>query len=119
MGDYVMIDDDPGNIGITGARLAALAQAFKAQAQAAQADINAIEAERPWGDDSFGRGFQHDYLDPVNPGDTPVRDSIMTEMSDAGDQLIKLGNTTAWGMAEFEGGETQNAVDIRSAGLDA
>ena len=119
MGDYVQIDEDPDKIGITGARLAALAQTFKAQVQAAQGDITAIEAERPWGDDSFGRGFAHDYLESAGPDEAPVRDTIMTEMSGAGDQLTKLGNTTAWGMAEFGAGETQNAADIKSVRPDA
>jgi hypothetical protein len=113
---YIDIED-AGNISATGARLAAMAEAHRAQVAAVRGEIAAIEAERPWGNDHFGEGFEFAYLQPVNDH-PPLRTAALDGMDAAGEPPTTLGDKTVRAMTTFQGGEAYNQAQIRSAGLD-
>jgi hypothetical protein len=116
MGIYLGIED-AGNVAAVGARLSATGSAFKAQIAGLLQEIAAIEAERPWGNDHFGQGFEHSYFQGVEDH-PPARDTAMQGMTGAGDWLIDVGDNTLRGMTMVQGVEAANAVIIKSASLE-
>ncbi|MFD0747624.1 hypothetical protein ACFQ1L_41865 [Phytohabitans flavus] len=61
MGSFLDIQDDPNEVSGTGAILRSIGTSFKGQAQGILAEINAVNAERPWGGDQYGQAFEQTY----------------------------------------------------------
>lgn len=115
MGTFVNIED-PDNVAGTGAALAAVAAKFRAQVNAVTSQVATIEAEQPWGTDAYGEGFRETYFNAgAEDGQPSIRQSVLDGMAASGDWLEDLGNTTATGMAQYSGGEAENAAQISSA----
>ncbi|WP_131785283.1 hypothetical protein [Protofrankia symbiont of Coriaria ruscifolia] len=115
MSTFLDVDGDPNEVSATGALLRSMAQTFKTKVQGPLADINAIDAERPWGADHFGEGFEHTYNYTPEGTDQPLRDSVRDGMSNAGDLLTRVGDGTVLAMTEYQGTDVQNASDITTA----
>jgi hypothetical protein len=116
---FLRIEGGPEELATTGGELALIASEFASQVDAARAEILAIEAQRPWADDHFGRGFEHTYMESRTEGEPPLRQTVLDLMNTPGQALADLGLATATGMPQFAGGEATNAAEIKSAGLDA
>lgn len=116
MGTYLDIQGDPNEVSATGALLRSMAENLRTKVQAVQADIEAVEAERPWGNDEFGQGFEATYNGVPPGGDKPLRESIEEGMSHAGERLTRVGEGTILAMTGYQGVDHENAADIKKAG---
>lgn len=117
MNSFMSIED-ANAISAVGARLTGLAEDLQAQIADVKAEIEGIEAERPWGNDQFGDGFVETYMQPVDE-QPPLRDAVLEGMDASGDILRQLGDMTVLAMTRYQGAEAQNAEEIRAANPDA
>jgi hypothetical protein len=76
MSTYLEIDGDPNQVGASGAAVRAVSESFTARSRAIAANIRAIEAERPWGDDKYGQAFETTYSFVPDGGRSPLREEI-------------------------------------------
>lgn len=114
MGTYLEIDGDPNEISGKGAILRSIGETFRARIQGLQSEIQAIEAERPWGNDKYGQAFESTY-NVVPPGsETRLRDDLSDGMSRAGEGLIKVGDKTVMAMTEYQAVDATNEAEIRN-----
>jgi len=113
MGTYLDINGDPNQVTGTGAILQGLAETFKAKVSGVQAKIHGVEAERPWGNDKFGHGFETTYNMKPEGSETALVDSVSEGMSKAGDGLSKLGGNIVRGMNEFQGEDFAGGTAIK------
>lgn len=114
MGSFIDIQGDPNEVGATGAQLRALAESFEAKTKAILGDINAVEAERPWGSDKYGNAFEASYHQTGEGGDTPLSTDVKDGMSEAGRRLARVGQGTVMAMTEYQGVDAQNSADLRN-----
>jgi hypothetical protein len=105
-------------VSAVGMRLTTMADELKTQITAVKDEIATIEAERPWGNDHFGEGFEATYLRSTD-GELTLREAVLDGMEVSGGTLREIGDTTVLAMTRYQGGEAQNAAEIRSTGLDA
>lgn len=117
MGTFLKIDDDPNRIGGTGAVLRAMAESFKTESSAVLGEIQAIDAEQPWAQDQYGQAFQSKYSEVQDGQEVSARDYAQTQMSDAGDRLIRVGEQTVLAMSEYQGVDQQGATEIHQANI--
>jgi hypothetical protein len=113
MGTFLDIDGDPNQVAGTGAVLQGLAEGFKAKVSGVQAKIHGVEAERPWGNDKFGHGFETTYNMKPEGSETKLVDSMSEGMSKAGDGLSKLGGNVVRGMNAYQGEDHAAETDIK------
>jgi|SRR5690606_25316067 len=113
MGTYLKIDGDPNEISGKGAILRSLGETFRARIQGLQGEIQAIEAERPWGNDKYGQAFESTYNYVPDGSETRLRDDLSEGMSHAGERLIKVGDKTVLAMTEYQATDATNETEIR------
>ena len=114
MGTYFEINDNPDDVAARGAILSALGERLHAKAGAVLGDIHAIEAEQPWGADSFGQQFWHSYNQPAQGSATPFREELQNSLAQAGEPLTEVGDKTVRAMTEYQGIDAENAADLKS-----
>jgi hypothetical protein len=114
VGTYFEINDNPDDLAGRGAILSALGEDLNAKAGAILGDIHGIEAERPWGDDSFGQQFWHSYNQPAQDSSTPFREELQDSLAQAGQPLTQVGDKTVRAMTEYQGTDAENAADLNS-----
>ena len=114
MGTYIDIQGDPNDLTGRGAMLKAIAEKFKAQADAVASQIAGVEGEQPWGHDKFGDAFVQFYNQPPEGGGDPVKDQIKQGLDEAGHLLGQVGDRTILAMTEYQGTDSENASDINS-----
>ena len=112
---YLDIKEDPNEIGGTGAIVRSLATAFHAKAQAILAEIQAVEGERPWGNDKYGQAFENTYNVVPEGSENSLREQVRDGLSQAGERLTKVGDKTVLAMNEYQGVDDQNEAEIRKA----
>ncbi|GAA4172742.1 hypothetical protein GCM10022251_69780 [Phytohabitans flavus] len=117
MGSFLDIQDDPNEVSGTGAILRSIGTSFKGQAQGILAEINAVNAERPWGGDQYGQAFEQTYNVVPEGSDMPLRDAVDDGLSRAGDGLIKPADKTILAMTQYQGVDEDNRADINRANL--
>ncbi|MFC0531057.1 hypothetical protein [Phytohabitans kaempferiae] len=112
MGSYLDIQDDPNEVTGTGAILRSIGTSFQTQAQGILAEINGVNAERPWGNDEYGQAFEQTYNTTPEGSDGPLRDAVDDGLSRAGEHLIKIGDKTVTAMTEYQGVDDDNRIQI-------
>ncbi|MDQ7906554.1 hypothetical protein RB614_18730 [Phytohabitans sp. ZYX-F-186] len=89
MGSYLDIQDDPNEVSGTGAILRAIGTSFQGQARGILADINAVNAERPWG----------------------------SGLDRAGEGLIRPADKTVLAMTEYQGVDAESRTKINQTNV--
>ncbi|GAA4728291.1 hypothetical protein [Phytohabitans rumicis] len=112
MGTYLNIDDDPNEVGGRGAILRSMATSFNSKAQAIAGEIETIEAEQPWGADSYGTAFYETYNVTPEGSEGPLREAIVDNLNEAGERLTKVGDGTILAMSEYQGTDDDNRNQI-------
>jgi hypothetical protein len=111
---YINLDDGSDSVTSVGAQLLAKADAFKAQAQAILGEIQDKEAGSPWGADQTGQNFHTQYTKDIDTGNgsAPFNAALQDKLSNAGDDLSKIGNGTITAMVTFNSTDAVSADDI-------
>lgn len=117
MGSYLDIQDDPNEVSGTGAILRSIGTSFQSQAQGILGDINAVNAERPWGNDQYGQAFEQTYNMVPEGSDGPLREAVDDGLSRAGEGLINVGGKTVMAMTEYQGVDDDNRHTINQANI--
>lgn len=117
MGTYLDIDGNPLEVTATGAILRSIGASFHSESQAILGDINAVNAERPWGNDSYGQAFETTYNVVPEGSDGPLRDAVDDGLSQAGDGLTKVGDSTVQAMTEYQGVDDENRTHINQVNI--
>jgi hypothetical protein len=117
LGTYLRVDGDPNEVSGTGAILRSMGETLNNRAQGILGDINAVEAERPWGDDSYGQAFESTYNVTPEGSDGPLRQAVADGMSRAGEGLTRVGDATVLAMSEYQGTDVENRDDINRANI--
>ncbi len=115
MGSYLDIRDDPNEVSGTGAILRSIGTSFKSQAQGILGEINAVDGERPWGNDQYGQAFEQTYNVVPEGSDGPLREAVSDGLNRAGEGLVNVGDKTVMAMTEFQGVDDGNRDDINRA----
>jgi hypothetical protein len=115
MGTFLDINGDPNQVSGTGAVLQGLAETFRAKVTGIQGKIHGVEAERPWGNDKFGHGFETTYNQTPKGSDKSLVDSVSEGMSGAGEGLSKLGGSVVRAMNQYQGEDHANETAIKQA----
>jgi hypothetical protein len=114
MSTYLNLQNDPGELAGIGIALKALATTFGTDAKAILADIESIEAGRPWGADGAGDAFLHSYNHAPATGGAPFAQSLRDELAKAGTDLGQMGDGVVLAMADFELNDVMSAQDIKN-----
>ena len=85
--------------------------------QAILGDINAVNAERPWGNDQYGQAFEQTYNVVPEGSEVPLRDAVDDGLSRAGEGLIKPADKTVLAMTEYQGVDDDNRTNINRAAI--
>lgn len=117
MGSYLDIQDDPNEVSGTGAILRSIGTSFQTQAQGILGDINAVNSERPWGNDSYGQAFEKTYNVVPEGSETSLRDAVDDGLNRAGEGLITGGDKTVMAMTEYQGVDDDNRNQINQANI--
>jgi hypothetical protein len=115
MGSYLDIQDDPNEVTGTGAILRSIGTSFQSQAQGILGEINAVNAERPWGNDQYGQAFEQTYNMVPEGSEGPLREAVDDGLNRAGEGLVNVGDTTVMAMTEYQGVDDDNRHDINQA----
>src|SRR5690349_1238920 len=114
MSTYVNVNGNPDEVTGTGARLKAQAEEFSSQVKSVLSDIQAIDAQQPWGGDDPGQAFLKSYHQEPEGGGAPFSQSLQDEMSTAGDQLSKTGDGVMFAMVQYQSTDSLNDDDIKN-----
>jgi hypothetical protein len=117
MGSFLDIQDDPNEVTGTAAILRSMGTSFQSEAQTILGDINAVNAERPWGNDEYGQAFEQTYNVVPEGSEVPLRDAVDDGLSRAGEGLIKPADKTVLAMTEYQGVDDDNRTNINRANL--
>lgn len=117
MGSFLDIQDDPNEVSGTAAILRSIGTSFRGEAQAILGDINAVNAERPWGSDDYGQAFEQTYNVVPEGSDVPLRQAVDESLGRAGEGLIKPADKTVLAMTEYQGVDDENRTDINRANI--
>ncbi len=117
MGSFLDIQDDPNEVTGTAAILRSMGTSFQSEAQTILGDINAVNAERPWGNDEYGQAFEQTYNVVPEGSEVPLRDAVDNGLSRAGEGLIKPADKTVLAMTEYQGVDDDNRTNINRANL--
>src|SRR5918992_2234678 len=115
MGSFLDIQDDPNEVTGTAAILRSMGTSFQSQAQTVLGDINAVNAERPWGSDSYGQAFEQTYNVVPEGSEAPLRDTLNDGLGRAGEGLVTSGDKTVLAMTEYQGVDQENRNQINQA----
>jgi hypothetical protein len=117
MGSFLDIQDDPNEVSGTAAILRSMGTSFQSQAQTVLGDINAVNAERPWGSDQYGQAFEQTYNVVPEGSEVPLREAVDDGLSRAGEGLIKPADKTVLAMTEYQGVDDDNRTNINRANI--
>ncbi len=117
MGSFLDIQDDPNEVTGTAAILRSMGTSFQSEAQTILGDINAVNAERPWGNDEYGQAFEQTYNVVPEGSEVPLRDAVDDGLSRAGEGLIKPADKTVLAMTEYQGVDDDNRTNINRAAI--
>jgi hypothetical protein len=111
---FIKLDDGTVSATGVGAQLLAKADTFKAQAQSILGDIQSKESGAPWGSDETGQNFQKEYTKDIDTaqGSAPFNSALHEKLSNAGDDLTKIGTATVTAMVGYDSTDAVNADDI-------
>ncbi|GAA4459126.1 hypothetical protein [Phytohabitans houttuyneae] len=117
MGSFLDIQDDPNQVSGTAAILRSMGTTFQSEAQTILGDINAVNAERPWGNDQYGQAFEQTYDVVPEGSDVPLRQVVDEGLGRAGEGLVTSAGKTVLAMTEYQGVDEDNRANINRANL--
>ncbi|BCB87905.1 hypothetical protein [Phytohabitans suffuscus] len=117
MGSFLDIQDDPNEVSGTAAILRSMGTSFQSEAQGILGEINAVNGERPWGNDSYGQAFEQTYNVVPEGSEVPLREAVEEGLGRAGEGLIKPADKTVLAMTEYQGVDIENRNKINQANV--
>jgi hypothetical protein len=112
MPTYLNLQDGAAQVAGTGLALKGLAADLDTQAKAILAEIQSIEAKKPWGNDETGQTFEASYNQVPQNGDTAFSKSLQDELGGAGKTLSTIGDNIVNAVADFRSTDVDNSETI-------
>jgi hypothetical protein len=116
MSSLVSVEGSPDEVSGTGALIKALSADLGSQTTGIVAEINTLEAGEPWGHDHFGNSFKNQpqgYFSVPEGGDKAFNEILKDELSDAGENLGKIGDGISSAMMDYQVTDSSNAAKIQ------
>jgi hypothetical protein len=110
MPDFVSIVGGTEPIRAAGAKISALADKLQARSAAVAADIDALEADEPWGGDEAGQNFFKSYTDATDGG--PFNEALKDLLNNGADDLHRVGDgiVAAMDVLQLTDGDNASAI---------
>ncbi len=119
MSTLVSIEGDPNEVRATGALLKAQSADLGSQASALAAEIEAKEADQPWGNDHFGASFKdqpNGYFSVPEGANKPFNDVLKDELNNAGAELSRTADGIIGAMNDYQLTDGLNSRQIKDVG---
>jgi hypothetical protein len=117
MSSLVSVEGSPDEVSGTGAMIKAMSADLGAQTASIAAQINTLEAGQPWGNDHFGESFKHQpqgYFSVPEGGKDAFNEILKKELTDAGDNLGKIGDGISRAMMDYQVTDSTNSTTIQN-----
>jgi hypothetical protein len=113
MSTFLDLPEGTSPVVVVAARLATLGQSLHAAVAGLPEQITALEAQAPWGSDSYGVDPKEGFLASYHgAGEEPFNESLKADLRVAGTGLANLGNAMVSAMADFLGEDATSSAEI-------